>query len=142
MEMLYELPWKNQMFSQCFQLSLPILPILLKVAFCSVNAQHQAPLGCNFSSPLWPCPGAAQTPPVWGEGSVAELHLSFKVVEGSAELWWHMGCLCPVLPPASSVQPLVPSAACADCPPSEVPVGAEQKGDACRQCSLLSSIAR
>jgi len=57
-------------------------------------------------------------------------------------LCWCVGCLCPGPPPGSSVQPLVPSAARARCPPSEVPVGAEQKGDACGQYSLLSSIAR
>lgn len=41
------------------------------------NAQHKAPFGCHLSTPLWPCPGAAQTPSVWegvshsrGDGAV------------------------------------------------------------------------
>lgn len=57
-------------------------------------------------------------------------------------LCWCMGCLCLVLPATSSVQPLVPSVAHTSCSLSGVPVGAEQKEDACGQCSLLSSIAR
>lgn len=84
-----------------------------------------------------------------GGGQWQSWYMLFKVVwcyercwEGSAVLCWCMGCLCPVPPPISLVQPLVPSVARAGCPPSEVPVGAEQKGDACGQCSLLSSIAR
>lgn len=110
-----------------------------------MNAQRQAPLGCNLISPLWPHPGAAQMPSGWeGVSGRAVFVTPGGVVlwEGSAVLWWYMGCLCPVLPPGISVQPLVPWAACADCSPGKVPVGAEQKGAACRQwCSLLSSIA-
>lgn len=84
-----------------------------------------------------------------GGGQWQSWYLLFKVVwwcercwEDSAMLCDCIGCLCPVPSPTSSVRPLVPSVAPASCPPSEVPVGAEQKGDACRQCSLLSSIAR
>lgn len=84
-------------------------------------------------------PWGAQTPSVWG-GSV----LQGGVVQwqGSAVLWWHMGWMpvpCPT--PASSVQALVPSAACADCPPARF-LWELSRGDACRQCSLLSAIAR
>lgn len=84
-----------------------------------------------------------------GGGRWQSWYLLFKVVwwykrcrEGSATFCWCMGCLCLVPPQTSSAQPLVPSVAHGGCLLSEVPAGAEQKGDACGQCSLLSSIAR
>lgn len=46
-------------------------------------------------------PGAAQTPSAWqGVSGRAVFVIPGGVVlwEGSAVLWWYMGCLCPVLP--------------------------------------------
>lgn len=93
---------------------------------------------------LWPCLGQLRHLQC-GRGSVAELYLSFQVgwCCGRAVLCsggtWDASAL---YYPTSSVWALEPSAGCADCAPSEVPAGAEQEGAACRQCSLLSSIAR
>lgn len=110
---------------------------------------------CSAASTPWLQPQLSSLAMPWGSSDTFSLGrgISGRAVlviqggvvlwEGSAELWWHMGCLCALYYP----QP----AQCSHwCPRQPVLIVLQarflwelsSKGDACRQCSLLSSIAR
>lgn len=140
--MLYELPWKKSRSLNASTLPPHFTYIVEGCLFLSECSAPSTPwLQAQFSLAM---PGQLRHLQS-GRGSVAELYLSFQVgwCCGRAVLCfggtWDASAL---YYPTSSAWALEPSAGCAGCAPSEVPAGAEQEGAACRQCSLLSSIAR
>lgn len=67
-----------------------------------LSSKHPLAASSVLSGRAW----AAQTPSVWqGVSGRAVFVIPGGLVlwEGSAVLWWYMGCLCPVLPHQLSV---------------------------------------